>query len=384
MTRRHKPKNRRTSTTSPENSKQQTSETPHQTNRGGRELDTVVSRASLTTNEATNPPSPKANDGVDLEKAAIAISPTQYIPLGRLVALAVALVGTSVTLVHFFESKPLSHRIEDLEGKLKEANGQVVDFEAKNRTLESQRHELSRRHDELVKEQDRPVLSYPRDDSSIIGKEVTFAWEYRGHTDTVPYIFELRQLSPTSRLIERSSVIRPETKRLHVSLDVSGGAEYGWRICPGTIVANQEARQGEWSHTNHFSVFETVAQRIRVTQKVRVASTPTSYDSFVAGNGRGDYQGFEIELLRWIVPRLASHLQLDAPPTIQFVEVPWNRLFHSLQNGEVDVAVRSISRSKTRERQLRNVRFSEPYLQNHQIFIRPTQAQGDFPECLRG
>lgn len=168
---------------------------------------------------------------------------------------------------------------------------------------------------------------------------------------------------------------------MHYSLSSGTIGEYLWRIRPGSIVGTTEVAQGPWSNANTFHVYATVIERIRKTGKILLATTPTSYDAFVSTEGNEQYGGYEIEFIRWVAGELGKRLQTTTAPTIEVLQIPWSRMFSSMQNGEADIAVRSITRSASRENEYSNLRFTNGYLQNHQIFIQ-AKREGAFPDSL--
>jgi ABC-type amino acid transport substrate-binding protein len=123
--------------------------------------------------------------------------------------------------------------------------------------------------------------------------------------------------------------------------------------------------------------------RILFSHKILVATTPTSYDRFVSSNGNGVYSGFEIELIRYIAAQLGLELHSSVPLAVSTVEIPWSGLFTAMQQGEADIAIRSITRTKSREQEYPNLDFTSGYLTNHQIFI-TMLPNGNFPDSLRG
>jgi ABC-type amino acid transport substrate-binding protein len=177
------------------------------------------------------------------------------------------------------------------------------------------------------------------------------------------------------------NVDRPETKSMFYAFDPTAAGSYVWRVRPGTIVAGGEVGQGPWSPAAVFTIHPSVTDRIRATGRLLVASTPTSYD--IGVNSQGGYGGFELKVLRWLLPRLAEKLNLKQAPSLEIEEIPWNRLFNYMQNGEADIAVRSITRSETREKEYQNLKFTVGYVRNHQIFVQP-KNDGKFPDSLKG
>ena len=169
---------------------------------------------------------------------------------------------------------------------------------------------------------------------------------------------------------------------MFIAFDQLHSGTYIWRIRPGVAVPGREIAQGPWSSAAVFTIHASITDRITSTGKLLVATTPTSYDPFVGVNRQGQYDGFELKLLQWLIPRLGEKLQLKRVPNLEIVEVPWNQLFTYMQNGEADIAVRSITRSEAREREYQNLRFTMGYLQNHQIFVQLKQ-EGNYPTSLK-
>ncbi len=264
-----------------------------------------------------------------------------------------ATISGTYALTHFLETKPLQEKLTSVTQALTAA-------ESERQTLRNQFDQLQQRYERVLSSNDRPILLFPADNASIIGTAHNFAWDYKAHDGNTSYYVELQQLFPPAKDPRRFNIVRPESKREYISLDGTGPQQYLWRIRPGKIAGDVQLGTGSWSLPSTFWVYPTVTDRIKSTKKLLVATTSTSYDSFVASDSAGQSDGYEVEL---------------------FVELPWSRIFTSLQRGEADVAMRSISRSAFREREYSNLRFTNGYVENHQIFVQPRQG-GEFPGTL--
>lgn len=90
-----------------------------------------------------------------------------------------------------------------------------------------------------------------------------------------------------------------------------------------------------------------------------------------------------MKIVRWLLPRITEKLNLKQTPRLEVEEIPWNRLFNYMQNGEADIAVRSITRSEAREKEYQNLKFTKGYMANHQMFIQ-LNTDGIYPRSLSG
>lgn len=238
----------------------------------------------------------------------------------------------------------------------------------------------SKKNSELVAKLDRPAQIFPRDRSSIVGANVSFLWEYAKHDGGTQYILELQDMAgraPPTKI----NADRPETKSMFFAFDAAAAGGYVWRVRPGRMASEEEVGQGPWSPAAVFAIYPSVTDRIKATGKLLVASTPTSYDQGVSN--RGGYGGTEIKIVRWLLPRIAEKLNVARTPSLDVAEIPWNRLFNYMQNGEADIAIRSITRSLAREKEYQNLRFTKGYAVNHQIFVQ-LNKEGTFPSSLKG
>ncbi len=155
-----------------------------------------------------------------------------------------------------------------------------------------------------------------------------------------------------------------------------------WRI--RDISSNSNAPLA--SSVVYFDLYANSLDRILRTRELRVGVFPSTNGLFIqqadssTGAGPiGSLEGLEIELMRWISASLESTLQPSAEQQARlgsshgeiecrFIRRDWNSLFTSLQTGEVDCIISSITATKAREEQF-SISFSEPYYQTNQCAI---------------
>jgi ABC-type amino acid transport substrate-binding protein len=312
---------------------------------------------------------------VQLADLPVITSKRWYVTLSAAIAILGAIVSGTYFVIDYGRIKPIETQLEETQTLL--ANSKT-DFLSAKSQLERSEQKAS----VLAANLTRPEQIFPPDRSSIVGFNVSFSWDYAKHDASSKYILELFNLATPDDLL-KLNVDRPETKSMFYAFDRLAAGSYLWRVRPGVIVSGQEVAQGPWSLAAVFTIHPNVTERIRSTGKILVATTPTSYDPFVGVNNLGQYQGFELKLLRWLMPRIAEKLQLNQTPTLEIAEVPWNELFTYMQNGEADIAVHSITRSEAREKEYQNLKFTTGYVVNHQIFVQLTK-DGVFPDSLKG
>lgn len=310
---------------------------------------------------------------VKIEDLPVIISRRWYITLSAAIGIIGSIITGTYFVVDYGRIRPIEKELEDNRALLASAKSDAVN-------AKSQLERAEQKTGELASKFDRPVQIFPRDRSSVVGSNISFLWEYGKHDASTPYIFDLQDMAGRSQPI-RINVDRPETKSMFYAFEAAAAGNYIWWVRPGKIVSDEEVGQGPWSPPAVFSIYPNVAERIRATGKLLIASTPTSYDMGV--NNRGEYGGFEVKVLRWLAPRLAEKLKLKQPPKLEVEEIPWNRLFNFMLNGEADIAVRSITRSVSREKEYQNLKFTTGYALNHQMFIQ-SNADGKYPDSLKG
>jgi len=302
---------------------------------------------------------------------------------GRRWSLTVLAVIASLVAVVSATYWVVDHvRIRPLEKELQATRAALSDVKADGRNLQRVGDRTEQRGSELPATPNRPAAIFPSDRSSIIGSSVTFSWEYAGHTSTTKYIVSIQPLS-TGRPVLLLNVDRPETKKLSYTFAPTDVGEFLWRVRAVEPVSGQEAAEGPWSSAAVFSAYPSAVERIKRTGKLLVATPPASYDPFVGVNTNGQFLGFEVSLVHWLLPKLGADLQMARAPQLEVTNVPWDQIFSYMQAGAADIAFRSMTRSELREKEYPNLRFTVGYVSNHQVFIQPDPA-GKFPVALAG
>jgi ABC-type amino acid transport substrate-binding protein len=296
-----------------------------------------------------------------------------YVTLSAAIGIAGSIVSATYFAVDYGRIKPIERELEENLALLANAKSDALN-------AKSQLERAEQKSSELATKSDQPSQIFPRDRSSVVGFNISFLWDYGKHDTNTRYILELQDMAGRAQTI-KVNVDRPETKSMFYAIDPASAGNYVWRVRPGRLVSEEEVGQGPWSPAAVFTIHPSVTERIRATNKLLVASTPTSYD--VGVNNKGEYGGFEMKVLRWLLPRIAEKLNLKQTPALEVEEIAWNRLFNYMQNGEADIAVRSITRSEAREREYQNLKFTIGYALNHELFIQPNKA-GTYPDSLRG
>lgn len=311
----------------------------------------------------------------DVEKAQIHISPTHYLTLTVLASLFLGAIGTTYAIVRYVEIGPLTSKAQRLESELTAVT-------AKRQEAEQSCDHQRRLYTTLLHETERIILTSPPDGASLIGKHLTFEWDYHQHTPSTPYIVEVRQITSAGTEPIRFNVLHPDLRRRHFELPTDSIGEFLWRVRPGILISGEEVAHGSWSPYGRFTVYPSLIDRIKASGRILVASTPTTYGPFTMAKERGGYEGFDIDLLKWIVKQLGQRLDQPRPIEIEVLNIPFSRLFLSIQNGEVDMAIRSITKSVQRESNHPGLRFTDGYLLNHQILIQQRDGAA-FPEDLK-
>lgn len=296
-----------------------------------------------------------------------------YVTLSAVIGVLGSIVSATYFVVDYVRIKPIEKELEESQALLANAKSDAL-------SAKSQLERAEQKSSELAAKFDGPAQVFPRDRSSVVGFNISFVWDYGKHDANTPYILELQDMAGRAPAI-KMNVDRPETKSMFYAFHPAAAGSYVWRVRAGKMVSEEEVGQGPWSPAAVFTIHPSVTERIRATGKLLVASTPTSYD--VGFSNKQEYGGFEMKILRWLTPRIAVKLNLKRMPTLEVEEVPWNRLFNFMQNGEADIAVRSITRSLTREKEYQNLRFTTGYALNHQMFVQ-INREGTYPASLKG
>jgi len=90
--------------------------------------------------------------------------------------------------------------------------------------------------------------------------------------------------------------------------------------------------------------------------KVYLVGTDASYPPFESQNEKGEFEGFDIDIV--------SAIAKNAGITVKFVYTPWEGIFGALAHGDRDLLVASITITDERKKA---VDFTDPYFNAHQL-----------------
>jgi ABC-type amino acid transport substrate-binding protein len=310
-----------------------------------------------------------------LEEVPILAGKRWYLTVSAAIAILGSIVSGTYFVIDYLKIRPLEKERDD--AKIALSNVQADALNLKSLLERSEQRAVA-----LAVASDRPIAIFPADRSSVIGSGVRLSWDYGKHGQTTKYMLEIQPLSG-SRPAVALNVDRPETKSMFYTFDTAASTDFLWRVRQGEIVSGHQVGEGPWSSAAAFAIYTSVVDRVKRTGKLLVATTPTSYDPFVGVNTKGQYVGFELNFLRWLLPKVGEQLHMQQPPVLEITEVPWNQIFQYMQNGAADIAVRSITRSQIREKEYPNLKFTIGYVRNHQILIQANNG-GQFPASLSG
>lgn len=106
--------------------------------------------------------------------------------------------------------------------------------------------------------------------------------------------------------------------------------------------------------------------------KVYAIGTDASYVPFESQDEKGDFIGFDIELLQ-----AAARVGLD----VEFINTPWEGLITALEQGDLDAAVSAIAITDERRNTLD---FSTPYFVAQQLILVPAGSKVQRLQDLKG
>lgn len=95
-----------------------------------------------------------------------------------------------------------------------------------------------------------------------------------------------------------------------------------------------------------------------------VVATDASWPPMEYMNKEGTISGFDIDLIK--------EIGLETGIEIQFINIPWERIFSSLQNSECDIIISSVTITEERKR---SMDFSNPYINAGQVILLRNNTQ---------
>jgi len=165
-------------------------------------------------------------------------------------------------------------------------------------------------------------LLYPSRGGELYSPNTAFAWSEDPRAQG--YEIEIFR-EGEEEATERFTSGRPY---LPLNKDVMDGIKRGrsadgslsWRVRP----VYGEEKIGDWSAPSPFSYFDGSIDRIRRRAVVRVGISKSQADRIFAFQDAGAWTGFDIELVRRIILRLADSLGIELQPEPELVQAPWN------------------------------------------------------------
>jgi polar amino acid transport system substrate-binding protein len=98
--------------------------------------------------------------------------------------------------------------------------------------------------------------------------------------------------------------------------------------------------------------------------KVYTVGTDAAYAPFESQNEKGEIVGFSVDLLNAIAAKAGIE--------VKFVNTPWEGIFNSLQQGDRDLLISSITITDERKQ---TMDFSDPYFDAHQLIAVPETSK---------
>jgi polar amino acid transport system substrate-binding protein len=98
--------------------------------------------------------------------------------------------------------------------------------------------------------------------------------------------------------------------------------------------------------------------------KVYTVGTDAAYAPFESQNEKGEIVGFSVDLMNAIAAKAGIE--------VKFVNTPWEGIFNSLQQGDRDLLISSITITDERKQ---TMDFSDPYFDAHQLIAVPETSK---------
>jgi ABC-type amino acid transport substrate-binding protein len=230
-----------------------------------------------------------------------------------------------------------------------------------------------------------PIPFDPANGASVVGGSVILQWSEKAPHPS--YLVEVARLDPQNARVWKDSQIFPATDPSNMrtrfplgSATVISPGTYLWRVAPGSKIGPHQELQGSWSGYYKFTAYGSVMDRIRDTNTLLVGVSYVQNSDFMSRDADGNASGFDADMIRFLTERLSSdkQLNLDGKGNFkdEFVNYPSidQILFHGIEQGEVDVAIGSITKAKYRER--RGIRFTQGYLESRLVLLGNPGSQG--------
>ena len=299
-----------------------------------------------------------------------------YIALPTLVLVLLWVGTTSYYLTQIYQVDPL-------ENKLSESEGEIEELSSQNQSLTADLEKLRKESTVIASNEKIPVPIAPIRKKAVIGRMVKFQWDYKGGVGFTNYVLEIQPTGSRNTQPLRYHVPDPGRETLYFELNPKWVGQMFWRVRPGGLPDGADQSR-LWSYYGSFVVYRSILHRIRTTGKLIVGTTPAflSYDHPIHDRtGRPD--SFDIDLVYWLGEKLKEKLKIP-DLEVELRNIQWEKLFERVRTYEVDIAIGTITKSKQRESAFPGLRFSNGYLQNHQILIEGMYSRGRGERSMRG
>jgi len=312
---------------------------------------------------------------INIKEGKIRVFKNYYLNLGVLIAVVLWLIAATAFFVNEIRVVPLEDKVLDLSQNL-------IESRTKNRALSNDFVKLKSDYSEILKENNSPNLLFPYDGAVVIGNNINFRWDYSKTTQHQNYILDIRSFSNKFKVL--FNVLNPEQNLMNFPTSRLTAGEYIWRIIPGKRLGDETVINGSISNYRTFQLYNSVFDKIKKTQELRVGISPSLSGFFNYLDDSGNIIGFDPDFIQWVSKKIAKHLKLDNSLKVVFVDTPWDQLLVKLRRHEVDVMISSMTSTQQREDDNRGVRFSKGYYETHQVFIRTNSEGGLIPDSLVG
>jgi polar amino acid transport system substrate-binding protein len=203
-----------------------------------------------------------------------------------------------------------------------------------------------------------------------LGKRIPLTWTYRPPTPSASIHFEVE-----SRAAGTYSLVTC-TDAEHYYVDRINGTQE-WRV---RAVADCETKNpvSDWSQAIKVTQYDSIYQRIRSRGQVDVfVSASQDQDVFKWGD-----QGSDIELTKLLVRDLSARIGRELK--LVWRPVPWEKLLPAVEDGSADLAISSITKTPSRERQF-SIKFTDGYYcTTYALIYRAITQEGRIRDMVKG
>ena len=271
-------------------------------------------------------------------------------------------ITTTYNLINYLQIGPLQKEVRILKTEVDSKDSQ-------NDALKDKLNKVDGAYKRLLEKEKSPVTMEPLDGDTVIGGMIKFKWDYLYHKKYQKYIIEIRCISDNNKTNQKYDVAIPKQEIMTLPTNELGNGEFIWRIIPGYMQKDQEVIQGKPSNYSYFTVYKSTVDRIKETKILRIGQTPSFKGSFTSYGNSGKIEGFDVDLINWIAPKLASELNIKGKIKCKIVKLAWADLLPSLAKHEIDLVISAMTSTKAREQEFPGIKFTKGYYQTHEVFV---------------